>query len=225
MNVYEKLMKARLELQSRDLKKSGRNNYAGYQYFELGDFLPQTMEIFASLKLAGYVNYDESVCTLTIVNCEEPTEKIYINTPMSSANLKGAHEIQNLGAVQTYTRRYLWVTAMEIVEHDALDSTLGKDAPKQKPASKPSTKPAEKLPTNQPTEKPWALSITSEENWAESVKLGAKNALAMAESKNDVLEIFKVNRTIFERLQTEAPDEYKALMALFSEHKQKFEEQ
>ena len=42
---------------------------------------------------------------------------------MADANLKGCHPIQNLGAVETYTRRYLWVTAMEIVEHDALDSS------------------------------------------------------------------------------------------------------
>ena len=33
--------------------------------------------------------------------------------------------MQNIGAVETYQRRYLWVTAMEIVEHDALDSTTG----------------------------------------------------------------------------------------------------
>jgi len=28
--------------------------------------------------------------------------------------------------VQTYLRRYLWVAALEIVEHDALDATTGK---------------------------------------------------------------------------------------------------
>jgi hypothetical protein len=44
---------------------------------------------------------------------------------MSRAELKGCHEVQNLGAVQTYLRRYLWTTAMEIVEHDALDATTG----------------------------------------------------------------------------------------------------
>jgi len=48
---------------------------------------------------------------------------LQITSPMAEANLKGAHPIQNLGAVETYTRRYLWVTAMEIVEHDALDSS------------------------------------------------------------------------------------------------------
>jgi hypothetical protein len=30
--------------------------------------------------------------------------------------------VQNLGAVQTYLRRYLWTNAFEIVEHDAIDS-------------------------------------------------------------------------------------------------------
>jgi hypothetical protein len=46
---------------------------------------------------------------------------------MKEANLKGCHAIQNLGAVETYTRRYLWVTALEIVEHDVLDATTGND--------------------------------------------------------------------------------------------------
>ncbi len=31
-----------------------------------------------------------------------------------------------MGAVETYQRRYLWVAALEIVEHDALDATTGK---------------------------------------------------------------------------------------------------
>jgi hypothetical protein len=46
---------------------------------------------------------------------------------MGSAALKGCHEVQNIGAVETYQRRYLWVAALEIVEHDALDATTGKD--------------------------------------------------------------------------------------------------
>jgi hypothetical protein len=44
---------------------------------------------------------------------------------MSSAALKGCHEVQNLGAVQTYLSRYLWVSVLHIVEHDALDATTG----------------------------------------------------------------------------------------------------
>ena len=47
---------------------------------------------------------------------------------MSTAELKGCHPVQNLGAVQTYLRRYLWTAAFEIVEGDALDATQGNDA-------------------------------------------------------------------------------------------------
>ena len=40
MSVYRKLQEARIELQSKPLKKSGKNKFAGFEYFELGDFLP-----------------------------------------------------------------------------------------------------------------------------------------------------------------------------------------
>jgi hypothetical protein len=41
---------------------------------------------------------------------------------MREANLKGTHPIQNLGAVETYSRRYLYTIAFDIVESDTLDS-------------------------------------------------------------------------------------------------------
>jgi len=127
MTAYQKLMEARIALQGKKLAKTGKNKFAGYSYFELGDFLPTVQEIFLSLGLCGFVSYGVEKADLTICDIENPEDKIIISSPMSSASLKGAHEIQNLGAVQTYLRRYLWVTAMEIVEHDALDAVLGSD--------------------------------------------------------------------------------------------------
>lgn len=115
-------MEARLKLQNTKLKKSGKNTYAGYEYFELADFLPAVQTIFNDLGLCGVVSYAQDVATLTIVDTDD-CSVIEIKSPMAEANLKGCHPIQNLGAVETYTRRYLWVTAMEIVEHDALDAS------------------------------------------------------------------------------------------------------
>lgn len=120
-------MQARIALQGKKLSKSGKNKFAGYNYFELGDFLPTVQEIFLKLGICGVVSYGTEQAVLTIYDCDKPDDKILISSPMSSAALKGAHQIQNLGAVQTYLRRYLWVTAMEIVEHDALDAVLGSD--------------------------------------------------------------------------------------------------
>jgi len=120
--VHKKLMNARMALQSMQLKKSGHNKFASYYYFELGDFLPQINEIFHSIGLCGVISYDTDYASLTITDVDDGTN-IVITSPMVEANLKGAHAIQNLGAVETYQRRYLWMTAMEIVEHDALDSS------------------------------------------------------------------------------------------------------
>jgi len=122
MGVHKKLMEARIALQAAPLKKSGHNKFAGYQYFELGDFLPTINQIFYKVGLCGVVSFDKELATLCITDTDDGSQ-IVLTSPMAEANLKGCHPIQNLGAVETYTRRYLWVTAMEIVEHDALDSS------------------------------------------------------------------------------------------------------
>jgi hypothetical protein len=83
------------------------------------------MEIFDDVGLVGIVSFTKEQAELRIVDTEIGGE-IVITSPFGSAALKGCHEVQNIGAVETYQRRYLWVTlAMEIVEHDALDSTTG----------------------------------------------------------------------------------------------------
>lgn len=122
MNVYEKLQDCRVKLSQSDLKKSGRNSYSNYEYFELGDFLPRLTDIMAEDKLTSVITFDEAMATLTIIDCEKPEDTIVFTSPMREANLKGTHPIQNLGAVETYSRRYLYTVAFDIVENDTLDS-------------------------------------------------------------------------------------------------------
>jgi len=122
--VTKKLMQARIELHGLKIGKSGRNDFAKYNYMELSDFLIPTQEIFARLGLCGLVSFTSDIATLTITDVDDDSS-VVVTSPMGSAALKGCHEVQNIGAVETYQRRYLWVTAMEIVEHDALDSGAG----------------------------------------------------------------------------------------------------
>jgi hypothetical protein len=124
MNVYQKLNEARAKFHQSELKKSGHNKFANYYYFELGDFVVPALQIFKDVGLTSVISFGTEEAKMEIVNIESPEEKIIITSPMSTAALKGCHEVQNLGAVQTYLRRYLWVAALEIVEHDALDSTV-----------------------------------------------------------------------------------------------------
>ena len=143
--VHKKLMQARIALQNAPLKKSGHNKFAGYSYFELGDFIPTINQIFNEIGLCGVVSYDAEIASLTITDVDDGTN-IIITSPMADANLKGCHPIQNLGAVETYTRRYLWVTAMEIVEHDALDSSAPLKEEKKAPVIAPAQGIRDELP-------------------------------------------------------------------------------
>ena len=127
--VFLSLQKARVELQKANLKKSGANKFAGYRYFELSDILPTINELMLKHNLFSFIQFNESVATLTIVSTEDDSEVIF-TSPMSTANLKGCHDVQNLGAVQSYLRRYLYMNAFEIVEADVLDATTGAEEKK-----------------------------------------------------------------------------------------------
>jgi len=111
-------------MQAMTLKKSGHNKFAGYSYFELGDFLPVINDLFKAKGLCSVVSYTADLATLRVIDVDDGTS-IEFTSPMGSAALKGCHEVQNIGAVETYQRRYLYVTALEIVEHDALDAVVG----------------------------------------------------------------------------------------------------
>ena len=119
MSIYAKLAQARVKLQKENLKKTGNNR--SFKYFELKDFLPRVNEIFDELKMCAVVRYSSELATLTIYDCEKD-ESIEFTSPMVQKALPSGTEIQNLGAIQTYQRRYLYLTTLEIVEDDLVDS-------------------------------------------------------------------------------------------------------
>lgn len=121
MNIYQKLLLARCKFQERNVKKSGRNDYSGYDFFDLKDIVPVCNSICAEIMAVCLVNFFKEQAVLSFVDCENPESHIEFVSPMSSANLKGCHEVQNLGAVQTYLKRYLYQHCFEIAEQDSLD--------------------------------------------------------------------------------------------------------
>lgn len=151
LNIYQKLARARAELKKKGLSQSGNNKYAGYTYFELKDFLPAISEIEASLDMLSVIRFSETTATLTCYNAENPEEHIEFVTPMSTAELKGCHAVQNLGAVETYIRRYLYNIAYEIAESDGLDSTQGKPEPEKKETGKKETGKKGDIKPKEPT--------------------------------------------------------------------------
>jgi len=224
MSVYKKLQEARIDLQSKPLKKSGKNNFAGYQYFELADFLPSIQQICLDRGLCGSVTFYTDIAVLTITDVDKPEDKIEFKCPMSSAALKGCHEVQNLGAVQTYLRRYLWTNAFEIVEHDALDAVMGKDEPKK-------AKPTVTSPTSVDKET-WQndLIVCKEDPndptvWRKDLISGTEAKFTFCENVATLMNTFKVNKVSYDRLKDESPDDFKNLMNKFTEVKTQLEKE
>lgn len=122
MTVFEKLNEARLRFQNANVKKSGNNKFAGYTYYELSDILPFINQIANELKFCCVLNFNKELATLDFCDLEGDG-RIQFTAPMSEANLKGCHAVQNTGAVITYLKRYLYQNCFEIVENDVLDAT------------------------------------------------------------------------------------------------------
>ena len=123
--IYEKLQKARIELQNKKLKKSGKNGYSGFTYYELADFLPQVNQIFFDLKLCSNFSIEGRKASLTVTDWEDNTKEVF-TSPIEDLELKGCTKVQALGGVHTYLKRYLYLNALEIVESDMLDAQAGK---------------------------------------------------------------------------------------------------
>ena len=233
MSVHKKLMQARVKLLSTEMKKSGQNKFAGYSYFELGDFIPHVQTIFNDLGLCGVVSFDNTYASLTITDTEDGTV-IVVTSPMAEANLKGAHPIQNLGAVLSYQRRYLWMAAMELVEGDAVDSAPPVEAPKPvatqtpAPAAKPAQKPVKQRPDPIPPQhvepNRWTIIIDAPDDatWVEMMVAASELKISMAKNANDLKEMFQENKAQYEKLKSLNPSAYADAIDNFTNAKRTF---
>ena len=123
MNLFEKLQIIKQELLESNLKKSGKNKFAGFEYFELSDFLPTIIKLCNNHKVFTAVSFDKDNAKLIAINCEDSNEKIEVTSPMEELELKGCNKVQALGGVETYQRRYLYMSLFDITENDMFDGT------------------------------------------------------------------------------------------------------
>lgn len=122
LNILQKIQKARCELQKKEIKKSGFNPAMKFKYFELEDFLPYVNEICNELMLYTEFQFDKELATLKIFNSENMEEVRMWSTPVDITTLRGGSGMQNIGATQKYSRRYLYMMAFELSESDVIDS-------------------------------------------------------------------------------------------------------
>jgi len=204
LKVCRKLVEVRNELQTMPLSKSGHNKFAGYKYFELGDFLPAIQGLFKKHGLCDVISFTQDLATMVVYDIEDGSS-VTFTSPMGSAQLKGCHEVQNIGAVETYQRRYLYVTALAIVEHDALDAVTGSQ----------DSKPVEVKPVVKPQEPEQNLDALAEV----LITFGDT-----CESLKELSSFWKKNQTGIDQMKVGNPELFKQVQSAFAQYKSKFKE-
>lgn len=126
LNIHVKIQLCRVELQSMNLKKSGQNKYAGFNYYTLEDIAPPLNILLLKYGLTSNISFDNEKAILTIINTDNLNEQVSFDVPMREAEQKSCNKVQNLGATITYIRRYLYLIAFDIVEYDTFDTISGK---------------------------------------------------------------------------------------------------
>ena len=141
-NLNESIIKIRVDLQNSKLKKSGKNKFAGFDYFELADFLPKLNELMLQEGINDRFYIKDDYATLELQKGEEINTYtmpfVMFETPLTFKKDKSGNfiknkdgdymqvpsmqDIQYLGALNTYYKRYLYLNAFGITDGEIIDS-------------------------------------------------------------------------------------------------------
>jgi hypothetical protein len=179
------------------------------------------------------VERDGGVCVQTVF-IHESGEQIAAGSLFVPA---AKQDPQGYGSALTYARRYSLMAACGIAPED--DDANSAKAPAPRPTVAPATQAA---PVPKPKAAPavppkmegknsqWQLKVSAEpdtawEDWLKTVVDLTVFALESTSSKADVMDIFRTNRVIYDRIQSQDADVYAELTATFKHFKEQFNEQ
>lgn len=126
MSVRERLARARLEVNDYIETKSGLNDEDAFNYFELKDFMPIINNVFLKYRLIGVFSFPDNTQSKLVIS-DFDSDEGSVEFTMCRVQVKGfGNAMQAEGATNTYSKRYLYMNALEICDKDKFD------APKKK---------------------------------------------------------------------------------------------
>jgi len=121
MTIYEKINILRKRIKDANLKKTGENKLAGFTYYELADFLPQTIDLENEIGLISMFTLRDNE-SADLVVCDTTSDaQVVFTVRVREANMKGVLEIQKAGAENTYAKRYAYLNYLNLTEADQVD--------------------------------------------------------------------------------------------------------
>ena len=130
MNLYQKVAKIKGEMSSMKFSKTGRNSFTKFNYFQLDDFEPTLEKLCSQYGVVTYFQFALDAARMVVVDADDPTQKIEVDSPVDVSFGKTSTKMQDIGSMQTYARRYLFMSFFGITESDFLDEVAGMNTPK-----------------------------------------------------------------------------------------------
>lgn len=160
-SLNEAIMSIRVKLQNAKIEKSGFNSFAKFKYFELADLLPKLNELMLEEGINDLYSIKDGEATLTLIrdNGEKREEQVYsmpfvmFETPINirtdrntgeAIEVKSMQDIQYLGALNTYYKRYLYLNAFGITDGEVIDGMDNTNEKPKKPTDRSTAKATDK---------------------------------------------------------------------------------
>lgn len=220
--------------------KSSTNPHFRSKYADLAACVEAVIDALNNngIYLMQLTEEHESGVKVSTVFIHESGEQISGGSLFMPASKQDA---QGFGSALSYARRYSLMAACGIAPED--DDANSAKAPAPRPTVAPAAKAAPiaqpkveakaepiAAPKMQGKDAEWQLKITANPDtsfadWLSVVVEATIFALDSAKSKDDVMNIFRTNRNIYDKIQADDAEAYAELTATFKTYKESFNEQ
>lgn len=130
---------------SSGIKPTGYNAYQKYNYFSLDDIVPEVVKICNKLGLATQFKFTKECGKLLVIDLETGCKQVFTTPLPVPTNNKATEQCKEIQAIQTYSRRALYLQWLEIVEVNSIELENTSTKQKKKRAKK-APQPVDKSP-------------------------------------------------------------------------------
>ena len=142
------------------IKPTGYNSYQKYNYFSLDDIVPEVVKICCKLGLATQFKFTRDCGKLIVIDLETGCKQVFTTPLPAPTNTKATEQCKEIQAIQTYSRRALYLQWLEIVEVNSIELENTSTKQKKKKGAKNAPQNVEKSPENSLEE--WGFRVQKE---------------------------------------------------------------
>ena len=157
--LLQKTQTAKEQFLSSGIKPTGYNAYQKYNYFSLDDIVPEVVKICCKLGLATQFKFTRDCGKLIVIDLETGCKQVFTTPLPAPTNNKATEQCKEIQAIQTYSRRALYLQWLEIVEVNSIELENTSTKQKKKGAKK-ANQTVEKSP--EPSLEEWGFRVQKE---------------------------------------------------------------